>query len=191
MKNNLETGLAIFIALTFVLLFFIPQTPVLESLTSLGSRTEVETSPLSEFKSEEFNFSFKYPGDSKGYVIDREEPIGGEALLLIISPTTARQLSLKSTESFMIVRVYDNISTNIDQWASEVPEVRYNQKINGHQYGRISGRDAVWFQTRDNIGSDNLIIKHNNQMIVFTSVYPLFNQSIRDDLVTIMENLEF
>src|SRR5690606_20192685 len=132
--------------------------------------TESETSPLSEFRSEEFNFSFKYPGNSNGYVIDTEQPIGDEDLLLIISPTTVRQLSLKSTESFMIIRVYDNISTNIDEWASEVPEVRYNQKINGHQYGRIAGQDAVWFQTRDNIGSDNLIIKHNSQMIIFTSI---------------------
>src|SRR5690606_39384023 len=111
MKNNLEIGLAIFVTLAFVTIFFIPQTSIIENLTSLGNRTESETSPLSEFRSEEFNFSIKYPGNSNGYVIDTEEPIVDEDLLLIISPTTARQLSIKSTESFIIVGVYYNIST--------------------------------------------------------------------------------
>ncbi len=191
MEKKTETGLAIFITLVFLAVFFLPQTSILDDLENIGSRTEVEKSELVEFDLSEFGLIFKYPGDQNGYIIDSETPIGSEELLLFITPSTGRQLILRNSESLMLVRLYTEIEDRINDWAPTIPELKYDEKINGRQYGRIQGRDALWFQTRENIGTDNLVIKNNNTMIVFTAIYPLFNQSIRNDLITIIENIEF
>lgn len=191
MEKKIETGLAVFIALFFLAVFFLPQTSILDDLENIGSRTEVEKSELVEFDLNEFGLTFRYPGDQNGYIIDSEIPIGSEEILLFMTPSTGRQLILRNSESLILVRIYTNIGDRINDWAPTIPELKYDEKINGRQYGRIQGRDALWFQTRENIGTDNLIIRNNDVMIVFTAIYPLFNQSIRNDLITIIENIEF
>lgn len=193
-EESLYISIAVIVALLFMFSFFIPTGGnLIDSLGSNNTSDSLSERGTQDFFSNEYQFGFSYKNDIAGYNFSQwENPEDSTAqMVFILSPKTNSPLI---SQSNIQIKIYtDHNSTNtLTEWLEQTPETNFTNRINSAQQGQFIGREAIWFQTEDlTLATDNLVIKNDNSVIIFTAHYQSVRDNLAPDFIDLLQSIRF
>lgn len=193
---NFQIAIAITVTILIMITFFLPQTSSLVRSIGLHFQEPIPHQTITaNFFSDEYGFGFTYPAEEEGYTIltTPKQAVGTTTpdLTLVLVPTIISQTLAAQQEGNISIQVFKNVPWDLTAWAEKNPNIGYQDRVNEAQFGRIEGRDALWFQKQAKKGQDVLLIKNGSTVMAFIAEYQNLNTIVQTDFINILESIHF
>ena len=192
-EESLYIGIAIVITLFFMVSFFMPANEILtNNLNNNNNFDSLDQRTTQDFFSNQYQFGFSYKNDITGYnfsQLNNLEETKAQAVFILIPKTSSPLIN----QSNIQVKIYaDKDSITLSKWLEETLETNFSNAINSAQQGQFIGREAIWFQTENpNLATDNLVIKNDSTIILFTATYQNLRDNLRVDFIDLLQSIRF